>query len=49
MSNNKNIANDGKATRFSATRQPKNNGRKPSLYNQLKDLAKIEGNIDLQR
>lgn len=49
MSNNKNIANDGKATRFSATNQPKNKGRKPSLYNQLKELAKAEGNIDLSK
>lgn len=49
MSNNKNIAEDGKATRFSATNQPKKNGRKTSLYNQLKEMAKLEGNIDLSR
>lgn len=49
MSNNKNIANDGKATRFSATNQPKKNGRKPSLYSQLKEMAKLEGGIDLSR
>lgn len=39
----------GKGNRFSTTNQPKKNGRKPSLYNQLKELAKIEGNIDLSR
>lgn len=49
MSNNKNISNDGKATRFSATRQPKNSGRKPSLYKQLKEMAKLEGAIELTR
>lgn len=49
MSNNKKIHEDGKATRFSATNQPKKNGRKLSLYTQLKEMAKLEGNIDLSR
>ena len=48
MSNRKADQN-GKATRFSTTNQPKNKGRKPSLYNQLKELAKIEGYIDLSK
>lgn len=49
MSKKTNIIEDGKATRFSATNQPKKNGRKPSLYTQLKEMAKLEGNIDLSR
>lgn len=49
MSRNPNIVEDGKATRFSATNQPKNKGRKPSLYAELKKLAKFEGNIELNR
>lgn len=49
MSNNKKIKEDGKATRFSATNQPKKNGRKPSLFKQLKEMAKLDGNIELTR
>lgn len=49
MSNNKNIKEDGKATRFSATNQPKKSGRKPSLFNQLKELARLEGSVELSR
>lgn len=40
MSNNKNIAEDGRATRFSSTNQPANRGRKKSLYKRLKELVK---------
>ena len=39
----------GKGNRFSSTNQPKKNGRKPSLYTQLKEMAKLEGGIDLSR
>lgn len=39
----------GKGNRFSSTNQPKKNGRKSSLYTQLKEMAKLEGNIDLSR
>lgn len=46
---NRNADKNGKATRFSATNQPKKKGRKPSLYAELKELAKLEGNIDLSR
>jgi hypothetical protein len=46
---NRNADKNGKATRFSATNQPKRNGRKSSLYTQLKEMAKLEGNIDLSR
>lgn len=38
MMNNPNIVEQGKATRFSATRRPKNPGRKPSV---LKNFIKI--------
>jgi hypothetical protein len=36
-----NIAELGRKTRFSSTNQPKNNGRKPKLYTQLKGVYKI--------
>lgn len=36
-----NIAELGRKTRFSSTNQPKNNGRKPKLYTQLKEVYKI--------
>lgn len=49
MSRNPNIIEDGKATRFSAKNQPEKNGRKPSLYTQLKEMVKLEGSIDLSR
>ena len=38
---NKNIAEAGRATRFSSTNQPKSNGRKPKLYTQLKDVYQV--------
>jgi hypothetical protein len=38
---NKNIVEIGRATRFSSTNQPKNNGRKPKLYTQLKDVYQV--------
>ena len=34
------MAEIGRATRFSSTNQPKNNGRKKSLYHQFKEMAK---------
>lgn len=36
-----NIAELGKATRFSSTNQPKKSGRKPHIYTQLKDVYQI--------
>lgn len=36
-----NIAELGKATRFSSTNQPKNSGRKPHIYTQLKGVYQI--------
>lgn len=36
-----NIAELGRKTRFSSTNQPKNSGRKPKLYTQLKGVYKI--------
>lgn len=36
-----NIAELGRKTRFSSTNQPKNSGRKPKLYTQLKEVYKI--------
>lgn len=39
----------GKGNRFSTTNQPKKNGRKPSLYNQLRELAKLENGILLSK
>ena len=47
MSNNKNIVEDGKATRFSSTNQSSKSRRKLSLYNQPKEMAKLDGNVDL--
>jgi len=43
--NNKNIAEDGKATRFSSTNQPDKTGRKPSIKNQLKELMLKNGEL----
>ena len=36
-----NIAELGRATRFSSTNQPKNSGRKPKLYTQLKEVYQV--------
>ena len=46
---NKKASENGKATRFSTTNQPQKSGRKPSIYNQIKDLIKVEINIELSR
>jgi len=37
--------NIGKETRFSSENQPKNKGRKPSIKNQLKELALSDGRV----
>lgn len=41
---NMNIANEGKETRFTSDNQPKNRGRKPSVYKYIKSITgkKIE-------
>jgi len=35
--------------RFTADNQPKNNGRKPSIYTQLKKLTKKDFNVELSK
>lgn len=41
MGSKENIAELGKKTRFSKENQPANNGRKPKIYTQLKNVYKI--------
>lgn len=44
---NKNAGEIGIATRFSTENQPKSNGRKPSIRNQLKTLLKSDGKLKI--
>lgn len=39
----------GKGVRFSSTNQPKKNGRKPSLFKQMKELALLGSGVELSR